>query len=49
MFRARILGMDDREIDLEIKGDRHEVEEKIKGLKKGVSLKKIQIYWLEAS
>ena len=49
IFRARILGRDGQEIDLEIKGDDHEVAEKIRGLQEGVDLKKIQIYWLEAS
>jgi len=49
IFRARILGRDGQEIDLEIKGDDREVAEKIRGLQEGVDLKKIQIYWLEAS
>ena len=44
-----ILGRDGQEIDLEIKGDDHEVAEKIRGLQEGVDLKKIKIYWLEAS
>ena len=49
IFRARILGRDGQETDLEIKGDDREVAEKIRGLQEGVDLKKIQIYWLEAS
>ena len=49
IFRARILGRDGQEIDVEIKGDDHQVAEKIRGLQEGVELKKIQIYWLEAS
>jgi hypothetical protein len=48
MFRARILGSDSREVELEFKGDEHEVAEKIRGLQSGVRSKKIKIYWLEA-
>jgi hypothetical protein len=48
-FRARIMGMDNKEHILFLNGDEHTVAETIQKLRAGASLQKIKIFWLEAT